>query len=197
MRPDSNSNDIQRIIIFDGPDGTGKTNIAQALSRKINVPYFKMNTEPHLWRENQFKTALEFDQPFMQQVLSQTKYDIVWDRAYPSEWVYSQVYDRPTNMDLLALLDEQYAKMGAWIVVPMRSSYEENRVDEFVNKDHLYKLHDKYNEFCDSFTKCNTLRMYVDTYNNDLMRELACIMSNVKFSFINQDRISIVSKGNR
>ena len=35
----------QQIIIFEGPDGCGKTNISTSLSKDIRVPYFKNKDE--------------------------------------------------------------------------------------------------------------------------------------------------------
>jgi thymidylate kinase len=184
----------QRIIIFDGPDGTGKTNIAQALSEKISVPYFKFSGEADYWRKGQFKTALEFDQPFMLEFLKQTRYDVIWDRAYPAEYVYSQIYDRETNMELIGKLDAEYARLGAWIVIPMRENYTDSRPDELVSRDALRSLHDGYEDFCNKFTLCSTLRLYVDTFNNDIDQELAAILEHVKFSY-SRFQVSIVVKG--
>ena len=165
----------QRIIIFDSPDGTGKTNIAQGLAEQLEIPYFKFNREHDYWRKGQFKTALEFDQPYLLQLLQQTRQSIIIDRAYPAEWVYSQVFGRETNEPLIKELDRAYAELGAWIIVPLRDSYQGNRQDEVVPQDKLTQLHDMYDVFAD-WTECNVLRIYVDTFGNDLIRELDAIM---------------------
>lgn len=166
----------QRIIIFDGPDGTGKTNIALGLNARTNIPYFKFSGEADYWRKNEFKTALEFDQPFMLEYLKQSKANIIWDRAWPSEWVYSKVFRRETNKALLERLDAEYARMGAWIVIPMRFDYSENEKDDLVPPEKLQELHLVYNDFC-KWTACNTLRIYVDTFQNHLLSELEAIAS--------------------
>lgn len=184
----------QKVIIFDGPDGTGKTNIARELSRRMKIPYFKFSGEADYWRKGQFRTALEFDQPFMQQFLRQTGHDVVWDRAYPSEWVYSQVFGRKTNWQLLASLDQHYAYMGAWIVVPLRLDYSGNRRDEFVGSDVLPKLHDTYLRFCE-WTRCSSLQIYVDTFGNDLGREVEAIAGHLMFD--RKERVSMVLRGDR
>src|SRR3954464_5618431 len=88
-------------IIFDSPDGTGKTNIAQALAKELRVPYFRMGSQHDNWRARKFKEALEFDQTYISEFLSQTKHSVIIDRAYPSEWVYSRVYGRETNEEVL------------------------------------------------------------------------------------------------
>ena len=35
----------QEVIIFDSPDGTGKTNISQGLSVATGIPYFRMGSQ--------------------------------------------------------------------------------------------------------------------------------------------------------
>ena len=64
----------QQIYIFDSPDGTGKTEIGKELSRRINIPYFKMTTEHENWRKGTFKEALRFDQTYIVEFLKQTRY---------------------------------------------------------------------------------------------------------------------------
>jgi hypothetical protein len=174
----------QKIVIFDSPDGTGKTNIAVALAAKLGIPYFKMTTEHENWRKGKFKEALEFDQTYLMQFLRQTRYSVVIDRAYPAEWVYSQVFNRETNIDLIRSIDDEFARMGACIVIPVREDYSKSRDDDLVNKDMLPKLHDKYMEFRD-FTKCSTVTMYVDSYRENLNEELSVLVPELNFNRYN------------
>lgn len=182
MRPPMDTGDTkQKIVIFDSPDGTGKTNIAVGLAAKLGIPYFKMNTEHENWRNGKFKEALEFDQTYLLQFLKQTQYSVVIDRAYPAEWVYSQVFNRETNMDLIKKIDEEYARLGTCIVIPVREDYKSARADELVKNEMLPKLHDKYMEFRD-FTKCSTTTIYVDSYKENLNDELAVLVPELNFN---------------
>ena len=83
----------QQIIIFEGPDGCGKTNISTALSEKIRVPYFKNKDEWKFFVDNPsyFVNALTYGDPYFLSYLEQTGASVIVDRWYPSEWVYSQV----------------------------------------------------------------------------------------------------------
>lgn len=175
----------QKVIIFDSPDGTGKTNISQALSQELKVPYFRMGSQHDNWRRGKFKTALEFDQTYISEFLRQTGHSVIIDRAYPSEWVYSRVFGRDTNTKVLFQVDEAFAKMGTTIVIPLRHDYSKSREDEVVLNSELPKLHDAYLEF-QKWTQCNTIAIYVDDFENDLNRELPLIIGSLeKWSKVN------------
>lgn len=164
----------QRVIIFDSPDGTGKTNIAQALSKDIGIPYFRMGSQHDNWRRGKFKTALEFDQTYLAEFLSQTKTSVIIDRAYPSEWVYSRAYNRETNIEVLRQVDDMHASMGTVIIIPLRLDYRGSREDEVVEESMLAKLHEEYLNFR-TWTRCKTLPLFVDALGNDLEQELPLI----------------------
>lgn len=173
----------QKIVIFDSPDGTGKTNIAHALARELKVPYFRMDSQHDNWRKGRFKDALEFDQTYIASYLRQTNGNVIIDRAYPSEWVYSKVYKRETNENVLEQVDDEFARMGAYIIVPLRRDYTKARKDEVVKPEKLKPLHDKYLEFC-QWTKCNTIQIYVDDFGDDLEKELPLLLKELKFDRI-------------
>ncbi len=170
----------QKIVIFDSPDGTGKTNIAQGLSMELKVPYFRMQSQHENWRKGKFKEALQFDQTYLVELLRQTKYDVIIDRAYPSEWVYSQVFNRDTDMETLEQVDDAFARLGAYIVIPVRRDYSNSREDDLIPREMLQRLHDKYLEFAE-WTRCGTTVIYVDDFKDDLKREIEMIKPELKF----------------
>lgn len=161
----------QRIIILEGPDGCGKTNIGQALSQRMGIPYFKPTTERDMWRDRSFKLALEYDQPYITQFLKQTGCSVIMDRAYPSEWVYSQVFKRETNHDVLGQVDFDFYKLGAQIIIPWRDDYSKNQDDDLVPADKLQELSDKYFEFI-KWTRCDCIPINVNHYKDDIEAEL-------------------------
>ena len=171
---------MQRVIIFDSPDGTGKTNIAKSLSGVLGIPYFKMNTEHDNWRAGRFKDALEFDQPYLLQFLKQTGHSAIIDRAYPAEWVYSRIYRRETNDELLRELDYGFSRLGTNIVIPLRNSYAGSRKDELVRGEVLPLLHEGYINFS-AWTVCHAIPIYVDELGNDLLGELREIIPRLEF----------------
>ena len=166
----------QKIIIFDGPDGCGKTNISLALSALLNVPYFKNTAEWDFFENDPtyFKNCITYGAPFLLSYLQQSHASVIEDRGHPSEWVYSRVFNRETNEEVLKLVDQKYAELGTKIVIPIRSDYG-HVVDQFesVDAEKLNKIHDVYMEFLE-WTACETLVINVDDENLD--REIKEIM---------------------
>lgn len=164
----------QKVFIFDSPDGTGKTEIGKEMAKRAGIPYFKMTTEHENWRKGTFKEALRFDQTYIVEFLKQTRFSVVIDRAYPAEWVYSKVYKRKTDEEVLRKVDTEFAKLKATIIIPLRRDYTNSRPDEVVEKKYLPKLHDMYLEFV-KWSKCDCIPLYVDDLQNDLNKEIAAI----------------------
>lgn len=169
----------QRIIIVEGPDRCGKTNIGQALASEIHIPYFKMTTEYDNWRKKDgFLNALRFDQTYIAQFLKQTGHSVVMDRNYASEFAYSDVFKRETDPKVLLDVDREFAKMGAIYVLCLRRDYGKTQEDDLVPREKLAALHNKYVEFS-LWTMCKTLPIYVDDFDNDLSRQLPYLMSRL------------------
>ena len=171
-------NSGQQIIIFEGPDGCGKTNIARALSDNLNVPYFKNESEWEFFENDPsyFVNALTYGDPYFLSYLEQTGASVISDRWYPSEWVYSRVFERPTNHAALKTIDERAAKLGSKIIIPFRTDYS-SVVDQFesiITTQTLKTIHDMYHEFA-QWTNCPTYFLNVD--DEDLKREISEITS--------------------
>ncbi len=168
----------QRVILFIGADGTGKTEMSTELSKRLGIPRFKNKGEwDHFGRDDAyFANVMRFgDYGFFSQYLVQTGASVIMDRGYPCEHVYSKVFGRQTDEAVLARIDEVYASIDAHIVVAQRSSYV-GRIDdmfESIDSKKLQEIHDAYLEFA-SWTKCKTLLLNVD--DEDIEREMHDIM---------------------
>ena len=160
-------NNMHTVVIFEGCDKVGKTEMARELSRRLEVPYFKNKSE---WKAfssdpDYFVKALRYGDPYFYTFLRDTKTSVVLDRSYPSEWVYSRVYDRKTDHDALSHIDFLAASFGVKIVIPYRTSYSGLRDDiHNIGEYHLQKLSDMYEEFA-KWTKCEVLRFCIDSEN--------------------------------
>lgn len=169
---------LQRIVIFEGPDGCGKTNMAAELSRMTSIPTFKNRGEWDNFEkpDDYFVKCMRFgDFGYFSQFLKQTGTSVILDRSWPSEAVYSRVLGRKTDHGVIDALDDIYSLMGTKIVIATRSCYDEV-IDQFasIDADVLKRLHDEYLEFA-AWTKCDSLVLNVD--DEDLGREMAQIMA--------------------
>lgn len=168
-------NTNQKVIILDGPDGTGKTHIGKELSWVTGIPYFKNKDEHKYFLKDPvyFIHAIRYVDTYFTSYLETSGASIILDRAYPSEWVYSTALDRPTDMGILRELDDRHAALGTHIVIPHRSDYALVKDDYDVVNDNIRKIHDLYMEFA-AWTKCSCLVLNVD--DEDLTREVKDIM---------------------
>ena len=166
----------QHVIIFDGPDRCGKSEMSKKLSLTLGIPYFKNESEWNAFSNDKeyFSNAMKYGDDFFYRFLRDTGVSCVLDRSYPSEWVYSKVYNRKTHEDSLEWVDQLASSIGVKIIIPYRSSYEGLRDDMHdIDDKHLQKIHEKYVEFL-GWTKCSVLHLCVDDENLD--REISDIL---------------------
>ena len=163
----------QKVIVFEGPDGCGKTNISKALAGDLQVPYFKNKDEWKYFVNDPayFVNALTYGDPYFLSYLEQTGASVIVDRWYPSEWVYSQVFNRPTNMDALEHIDRRAAALGTKIVIPYRENYQDvvDQFEDVITPEVLENVHSAYLRFME-WTECDTFLLNVD--DDNLTREL-------------------------
>lgn len=152
----------------------GKTQIAKELSRRLDVPYFKAASEHQsfLKEPNKFVMQLRYADPRVADLLRQTGHSVIFDRAWPCEWVYSQALGRVTDWDALRHSDQLYASIGTKIVICRRASYEGivDDIDPRLNGSLLAAIDGLYEEFS-RWTKCETMFLNVD--DEDLDREVS------------------------
>jgi thymidylate kinase len=162
---------MQTIVILDGADNTGKTNIGKALSFVIGVPYFKNKDEHRYFLKDPeyFIHAIRYVDTYFTSYLETSGASIILDRAWPSEWIYSQALGRKTDMQVLRDLDDRHAALGTNIVIPYRTDYSSFKDDYQQVNDNIQRIHDLYMEFA-GWTKCKCLKLNVDDEN--LNREI-------------------------
>lgn len=172
---------MQRIIIFDGPDMCGKTNMAKALSKFTGIKYFKNELE-HTYFDSPntsyFRNAAKYIDSYMSHFLKTTRLSVIFDRAWPSEYCYPRVFGRRRSMKTLKELDKRWSQLNTFIIIPVRSSYE-GIVDDrhpTITQEKLEHLDSMYREFAE-WTQCKTLLLNVD--DEDLCRELLEIVDFV------------------
>jgi len=166
----------QQIIIFDGPDMCGKSNIAKELSNQLSIPYFKASSEhdTFLKHQDRFLNQLIYADPRVLDILKQTGHSVIFDRAYPSEWAYSALLQRKTDWGMLCALDDGYAQLSAKLIICVRKSYEgiTDDIQPKFGSDVLQEQDRLYREFAD-WTKLTTL--VLDTSSEDIVAQTLAI----------------------
>jgi thymidylate kinase len=156
------------MIAFEGPDMCGKTQISQELALRLGLSYYKNSGEwsGDIKTTDYFKNFVTYATTAQTDLLCQIRPKVVLDRYYPSEWVYSRVFNRPTNQVVLDRVDEMFSNAGGSIILCRRKSYEglsDDRYD-YIDSAFLKKLDESYEEFA-KWTKCQIMTLWVDDQN--------------------------------
>ena len=171
------------IVFLSSPDMTGKTQIAKALARVLEVPYYKASTERSAFVSDQSRfindirwacpARLDMLRQFMAQGFTR---GFVSDRSFVCQWTYSRFFGRERDDAAVEWLDSEYAKLGAYIVMPYRTSYE-NVVDDLnpaLGSEALRRLQELYDEYA-TLTRCTCVKLCVDS--ESLFQELIEVLS--------------------
>lgn len=140
-------------IIVIGPDRVGKTTIAGEISHYLHVPLFKCPNEKKIFLDGE-GGALWFDL-HLADLLKQTGHRIISDRGYPCEMVYSQVFGRKTNREMLSAIDKKHAELGT-VILYIYASVPPTEEDELVDVKFYDQIRRGYEEFCD-WTDCRVV----------------------------------------
>lgn len=162
---------MQKLIIWEGCDGCGKTNIAAAVSERLGIPVYKSGLEDQMFHDKDSQyLVLRHGNYEMIKLLDVTNSSVMFDRFFPSEWVYSQVFDRQQDLDTVLALDKYWSQLGGKIIWLDKPNIEEN--DELVPRSKYNEIRKKYKEYM-KLTKCDVL--YLDTTDRDLEKQVDLI----------------------
>lgn len=178
----------KKILIFEGPDGAGKSTIAKALSEVAKIPLMAATTAPHdpgLQNDDRFLMNLVWGETklfdfFKSAYGSYLETPIIRDRSFFSEYVYSKVFGRTTCMKTIEMLAKGYyeaKEFEALTFVCMRDDKKyKTEAEEFSSvNSNLEKIHNGYmnlvvnSNLPGRFFKLNTM-------DENLSRQLKYIM---------------------
>ena len=165
-------------VAFIGPDMTGKSNIAAELSRRLSVPVFKNSGEwkTQLDSGDYFLNLLRFGGPFLMDFIRQTDVNVILDRFYPCELVYSEAFNRETDMKAISWLDNEFAAANGKFIICLRKDYN-GLIDDVFPDDlppEMLRQIDKLYQDFSNFTKCECLVLYTD--DRDLEKQISNII---------------------
>lgn len=138
-------------VLVVGPDRVGKTTLVQNMSKITSIPTFKCPSEKKIFYDGG-RLSLSFDY-MLTHFIEQTGYRFISDRAYPCEWVYSSIFDRETDMDMLLFIDEMHEKLGTKILY-VYSSVIPAEEDDIVPSEKYWDVVAGYENFS-SWTGCS------------------------------------------
>lgn len=164
----------QNIIILEGGDCTGKSEIARELKRIFGFETYRPTRQDVMRQGTQIEKIKNqiLEGIALVDILSQSRHSLVFDRYYPSEWVYSKVFQRPQHLEELTKVDEAFASIGAKIVICFKTNFS-NYSDDIIPIEKCLEINKTYIDFS-LWTRCFTSML--DTTAVDLNLEIAHIL---------------------
>ena len=161
-------------IAFIGPDMTGKSNIAEELSRQTGIPVFKNSGEwkTQLDSPDYFLNLLRYGGPFLMDFMCQTNVPVILDRFYPCELVYASAFNRETDIDAITWMDDHFAEINGKFIICLRKDYSglvDDQYPDFLPPEMLEKLDTFYRTFSGT-TACEY--MILETDDMDLNKQV-------------------------
>jgi|WetSurMetagenome_2_1015567.scaffolds.fasta_scaffold01141_11 thymidylate kinase len=160
------------IIILEGPDRSGKTEIGLELTKIINCSYFKN----HYDVKNFYGTGDHYISVisemfyllnFLEQVPLKNK-NLILDRFHLTEWAYANAYRRKTNKTLLKELDKKLTDFNSVVIYCYKNNYV-NFDDDHVNINMIDKIKDSYHEI---LNESSLPILHLNTEDEILKREI-------------------------
>src|SRR5579859_724747 len=166
------------IVIVEGPDNSGKTTLARALSARINVPYYKYPKRPFSdIQAFDTKLVTRYVDRWLVDFLAHVPQSLILDRSYPTEWVYGEVFQREIDLDDLVYVDQGFALLDAHIVLCTKQSYV-SYTDDLIASEALPALVEQYHQF-QTWTRVQRI-LALDTTNENLEEQLEAICAFIK-----------------
>jgi hypothetical protein len=146
------------IYIFSGVDRTGKTTMADLLSIRSNMPKFKSSSE--IFSKIDLEEAIKHDWRFFIDVYkSIPDVDIIFDRSFVCQWVYSthlrasNIYQRFHDMHEYDTLFETYIRQLTGHVKFIFCTRQDwnGEQDEIIESSDFKPLQQKYRFFYERF----------------------------------------------
>lgn len=140
---------MQRVFIMEGPDSCGKTEIGKELANVYNMSYFKNIREHKNFISNNFINSAFVEAFYAINLLKQVQFKengIIFDRHIPSEYVYSKVFNRETNEEVIWHIDDELANLGAVTIYCYKDFYNTYN-DSLIELSRIEELKREYENY--------------------------------------------------
>lgn len=162
------------IIIFEGNENTGKTNISKQLSKEINIPYFKNKVElnnPIFIETIDFEEEIKYIWRFLISFMKQIKCDAIFDRGYITEYVYGNVlrkenFEKKNIEKYIFKYDEILSEMDCKLIFCYKDHHSE---DDYIDTKIMPEIDEYYKKYL-QLTKLKNLQL--NTTDCDLTNQI-------------------------
>ncbi len=154
------------VIIFEGPDRSGKSTIAELLAKRLDSEVFMTNSRQCFSTKENSRSLSTFNYHLAKYVSDLSRKNelqkpVIIYRSFLSEMVYAELLGRETNNVLNARADRIFSRVGALLVLTKNSSFD----DDSLNNDLVEKSIYLYNKYKANI-KCELLE--IDTSGHDV-----------------------------
>lgn len=155
---------LPKAVIFEGPDGCGKTHIAKAFAeRHVEFNYFKLKKDAAFVKEipaDVLKLGHELEAEFFTSLIKQVDLHVAFDRQYPSEICYGRAF-RKINEKYWKEIDLEHSKIGTKIIICIKNN---KRKDSLFNEEQIKIVEKEYLRFANE-TYCDVLILNTEDEN--------------------------------
>ena len=151
------------IIIFEGHDMTGKSNIAKQLAKELDIKIFKNKRDKSRWWDSNIDTIYAGD--IIVQMLEQLKINLILDRFHGSEYAYARAFNRPYCENNIWVLDKRLAKINTIIIYCYKTKkYYKKDDHDITNIKYYNKIKKEYVNFL-KHSECRILKICTNNEN--------------------------------
>lgn len=181
------------IIIFEGPDRCGKTTLAKKVAEHFSIPYFKSSKQGFC--EVDLEQGNKHDWRFMLDFLSQTNPNVVFDRSFISQYVYSRIFREENVLKNFESLDKYWDLIRSYyyslinmphLIVYCRRKYTPDISDDTIkfDKERFENLSGCFDSFVANYND-NCVRVY--DFENGIEHNFNSIISTLNNLLISDE----------
>ena len=161
------------LLIIEGPDNCGKTNIASLLSNILKIPVYKSGREVDAFNEIDAQyNILKWGVYEQLKMIETYGGGIIFDRFFPSEFVYSRVYNRKSDIELIKKYDKELNKLGGKIIFLDKEVMDGE--DDLIKEEKYQKIREQYEIYKNEITSCSHIT--IDTSDRNTQKQLSKLL---------------------